>query len=203
MSDWLWERIYDALEWATRNDKMPDEYRTNAIMSLSESTKTIQHLVGVAADGAYGPETANAILKEFVRVGIANPDLILIHHVKASSFADPADVAAFQRCKAQGNSDQACFKVGDNGIGKWGDDTTVNVPMCALPPDDWRQLGSNARGAKVLVTGNGRTVICELRDTMPAKANVKNGAGIDLNPAAVEALGLHPPIMIPATWRWV
>ena len=26
---WLMERIYDALEWATRNDRMPDEYRNS------------------------------------------------------------------------------------------------------------------------------------------------------------------------------
>lgn len=123
--------------------------------------------------------------------------------VMASSFADPADVAAFKRCKAQGKTDQECFKVGDNGIGKWGDDTTANVAMCALPPEDWEHLGSKARGARVLVTANKRSVVAELRDTMPRKANIKNGAGIDLNPAAVAALGLKPPIMVPATWEWV
>lgn len=126
----------------------------------------------------------------------------MIHEVRASSFADPADVAAFRRCKAKGKSDQECFKVGDNGIGCWGDDTTGATPMCALPPEDWKPLGKAARGARVRVKANGREVICELRDTMPKRANIKNGAGIDLNPAAVAALGLHPPIMINATWEW-
>lgn len=172
-------------------------------MSLSEDTRTIQRACQAVPDGVYGPATAKAIINELVRVGILNPDVVSVHAVKASSFADPADVAAFRRCKDQGNSDEVCFHVGDNGIGKWGDDTTSNVPICALPPDDWRHLGDKARGAKVLVTGNGRKVVCELRDTMPAKANVTNGAGIDLNPAAVEALGLTPPIMISATWQWV
>jgi len=43
-----------------------------------------------------------------------------IHKVIASSFADPADVRAFKRCKAQGKTDQECFRVGDNGVGCWG-----------------------------------------------------------------------------------
>jgi hypothetical protein len=120
----------------------------------------------------------------------------------ASSFADPADVAAFRKCKASGKSDQECFAIGDNGIGKWGDDTTTSVPMCALPPEDWEPFGSSARGKRVIVVANGRSVVVELRDTMPHKANIKNGAGIDLNPAAVAALGLKPPIMVPATWQW-
>lgn len=135
------------------------------------------------------------------------------HQVKASSFADPADVAAFKKCKRDGgywrkgvwnpgSSDEHCFACGDNGIGKWGDDTTAPIPMCALPPDDWKPLGQKARGAKVRVTASGKTIICELRDTMPWKKNIKNGAGIDLNPAAVKALGLKPPIMVPATWEW-
>lgn len=125
-----------------------------------------------------------------------------IHHVMASSFADPADVRAFRRCKANGGTDNECFKVGDNGLGKWGDDTTANKPMCALPPEDWKPLGSRARGALVIVAANGKEVLCELRDTMPRRENIKNGAGIDLNPAAVAALGLTPPIMTRATWRW-
>lgn len=124
-----------------------------------------------------------------------------VHRVIASSFADPADVAAFRKCKAAGKTDMQCFAVGDNGIGKWGDDTTADRPMCALPPDDWKPL-TQPRGARVLVTVNGRQVVCELRDTMPWKKNIKNGCGIDLNPAACRALGLRPPIKVAATWQW-
>lgn len=126
-----------------------------------------------------------------------------VHRVRASSFADAADVAAYRRCKAEGKSDLECFAVGDNGVGCWGDDTTVDVPMCALPPEHWRPRGHAARGAKVLVCANGRKVVCELRDTMPSLKNIQNGAGIDLNPAAVSRLGLRPPILVDASWQWM
>lgn len=124
-----------------------------------------------------------------------------IHNVKASSFADPKDIERFKKCKEKGKSDQECFKVGDNGIGCWNDNTTVDIPMCALPPDDWKQV-KNPRLKKVSVAINGKTVICLLADTMPAKKNIKNGAGIDLNFAAVKAFGLQPPIMVKASWAW-
>ena len=123
--------------------------------------------------------------------------------VYASSFADPGDVRRFLACKAKGMSDREAFKYGDNGIGCWGDDTTADRPMCALPPEDWKPLGSKARGARVVVVANGKSVACELRDTMPRRANITNGAGIDLNPAACAALGLRPPVMVPATWEFV
>lgn len=124
-----------------------------------------------------------------------------INHVVASSFADPADIRSFRQCKSEGFSDQHCFRVGDNGIGRWGDDTTTDVPMCALPPEIWREHPS-PRGAKVLVTYNGKEIVTELRDTMPRLRNITNGAGIDLNYAACKALGLEPPIMIDVTWQW-
>lgn len=121
----------------------------------------------------------------------------------ASSFADPQDVEAFWRAKRKGMSDKQAFAYGDNGIGCWGDDTTKNVPMCALPPEDWRHLGSKARGKIVLVRIGNKTIQCELRDTMPKKANIKNGCGIDLNPAAVAAFGMKPPIKVSAMWRYL
>ncbi len=120
----------------------------------------------------------------------------------ATSFADPADVARFRACKQTGASDQRCFKTGDNGIGVWGDKTTGNTPMVALPREDWEHLGDAARGRKVAVTIAGKTVICELRDTMPRKANIKNGGVIDLSPGAAKAFGLTPPFKHWATWRW-
>lgn len=158
--------------------------------------ESIQKILDVTPDGIWGSKTQAAL------------DAVLAppageRRVKASSFADPADISAFRRCKAAGKSDQECFKVGDNGLGKWGDDTTEGSgPSCALPPDDWQHLPTPRR-ARVLVKANGRSVVCELRDTMPKKANIKNGAGIDLNPDACAALGLRPPIMADATWQWV
>lgn len=127
------------------------------------------------------------------------------HSVIASSFADPADVSAFRRCKAAGKSDRECFKVGDNGIGCWGDDTTGDAPMCALPPDDMiARFGSvdAAKHRRVLVTVGDKTVSCVLADRMPWKTNIRNGCGIDLSPAACKALGLKPPVRVRASWRW-
>jgi hypothetical protein len=128
--------------------------------------------------------------------------------VVASSFADLKDVAAYKKAISQGKTEAQALKVGDNGIGKWGDNTARDdVPMCALPPEDWQPkwgAGNNARGRKVAVTFKGKTVIGELRDTMPHKANIKNGAGIDLNPGFAKALGVTPPFLLrDVKWEWV
>ena len=123
------------------------------------------------------------------------------HEVLASSFADPADIAAFKKCKEKGHSDQHCFKYGDNGIGKWGDDTTMPFPMCALPPDDWQKV-KDPRGKEVIVRMGDGQVICELRDTMPWKKNIKNGCGIDLNYAACQVLGVKVPLKRKCKWAW-
>ncbi len=121
----------------------------------------------------------------------------------ATSFADPADIARFRACRREGYSEKFCFGRGDNGIGKWGDDTTADSPMCALPPPEiirrWKSLDAG-RGKRVVVIANSRAVCCRLADIMPWKP--KNGAVIDLNAAAVRALGLKPPIKVPATWVW-
>lgn len=125
----------------------------------------------------------------------------------ASDFAGLADLRAFQECKAQGKSDKACFAVGDNGIGCWGAVTAQeHTPMCALPPEDMiAEFGSvaKAKSALVRVTINGRSVNCVLADRMPSKANIKNGCGIDLNPAALRALRLRSPIKLACEWQWL
>lgn len=123
--------------------------------------------------------------------------------VIATSFADPQDVKRYRQCRADGGTRGHCLGVGDNGVGCWGDDTTARVPMCALPREDWEHLGLSARGRKVLVKANGKSIVCELRDTMPRRANIRNGAGIDLNPEAVRQLGFKPPIRIHAVWAWL
>jgi hypothetical protein len=127
--------------------------------------------------------------------------------VNASTFADPKDFAAYKKAIAQGKTEQQALAVGDNCVGCWGDSTaSVDVPMCALPPEDWTAkwgAGSNARGKKVAVTYKGKTVVGELRDTMPRKASIKNGAGIDLNPGFVKAFGLVPGFLLPGfKWEW-
>jgi len=159
----------------------------------------IQTVLGVKVDGVWGPQS-QAAFNALVTPGAT------IHAVRASSFADPADVAAFKRCKERGKSDEECFKVGDNGIGAWGDDCSEGSGLsCALPPDDMIEKWGSVDAAKhklVEVTANEKDVTCVLKDRMPWKRNIENGAGIDLNPDTVRALGLEPPIMVSASWRW-
>ena len=164
-------------------------------MTRDDKIRAIQTTLGVTADGDFGPLSRAALDK--LIAGDAE-----VHTGLASSFADPKDIAAFKRCKATGKSDQECFKVGDNGIGFWGDDTTVDKPYCALPRDVWAHLGKAARGARVNVTIDGKTVVCELRDTMPNSKNVTNKAIIDLAPGAQKAFGLKAPFMVPVKWSW-
>ena len=120
----------------------------------------------------------------------------------ASSFADPADIVGFKRAKARGLTDVQAFAYGDNGIGCWGDDTTAAKPMVALPPEDWKGFGPEARGKVVKIEYLNRWIFAELRDTMPARRNIKNGCGIDLNPEACKILGLNPPIRVKVKWSW-
>jgi hypothetical protein len=118
----------------------------------------------------------------------------------ASSFADAQDLADYRR--------SGSLSHGDNGIGCWGDVTAqLESPMCALPPEEiLAECGSlkakAARGRRIGVRANGHEIVCLLADRMPAKANIKNGAGIDLNPAAAMRLGLTPPFLVPASWWW-
>lgn len=137
------------------------------------------------------------------------------HHVRASSFADPADVAGFKkwyriyldRGMSPRAAEEAAFKKGDNAIGCWGDSTAEGSgPSCALPPEDMEERWGSVAAAKhkqVKVEFGPRVVVCTLKDRMPHRANIENGAGIDLNPDAVKALGMKPPIMVPAAWSWV
>jgi hypothetical protein len=162
--------------------------------------KDIQTILGVLDDGLFWAASRAALQK--VVLSANAPDGIV--DGMASSFADPADVASFRRCKAKGKTDKACFKVGDNGIGLWGDDTTVTKPYCALPRDVWAHLGTKARGAKVNVVIAGKLIVCELRDTLPARKNLINKkVVIDLNPGALKLFGLKPPTMVPVRWSWV
>lgn len=128
--------------------------------------------------------------------------------VVASSFANPKDVSDYRKAIAQGKTEGQACKIGDNGVGCWGDNTARDdVTMCALPPEDWVAkwgVGHTARGKKVAVTFNGKTVVGELRDTMPHKAKITNGAGIDLNPGFAKAFGVKPPFLLQGVkWEWI
>ena len=163
---------------------------------LLDTVQQIQQLLGVVPDGVWGPKSQAAL------DGITKPRTGW-RKVKASSFADPADVRAFERCKAQGKTDLQCFAVGDNGIGKWGHNTAQEVlPMAAIPRDVWADA-DKCGGTKLEVRYKGKTVEGILGDTMPHTKNIKNGAGIDLNPAFAKQLGLKPPFMVELEWRWV
>lgn len=129
------------------------------------------------------------------------------HTVNASSFADEKDVASFKACKAKGKTDAECFKVGDNGIGFfmeaqcWRNDKCY----CAIPRDIWLERWGTAKNAAlrpVAVRINGKIIVGTLGDTMPWSKNIKNGAGIDLNPGFAKAHGLRPPFMVRAEWAW-
>lgn len=158
---------------------------------MKTKIQQIQEVLGVVADGIWGPISQAAMDKETgkgkVYVG------------KASSFADPKDIEAFKKCKKTGKTDRQCFAVGDNGIGQFGANTAQeHTPMCALHATQMtKDFGSIAKSAhqKMKVTANGKTVICLVEDRMSAPGR------IDLNPAAAKALGLKPPFLVSATWQ--
>src|ERR1044072_293201 len=91
-------------------------------MTQKEKIKTLQRALNRAGadlkvDGAWGPLSQAAF--DSIVHGKEREGTVL-----ASSFADPADIAAFKKCKREGHTDSYCFKYGDNGIGYWGDETS-------------------------------------------------------------------------------
>lgn len=152
----------------------------------------IQTIVGVERDGLWGPKSQLALNQK-----LAGGQAL---SATASSFADPADVAAFRKCKAQGKTDQQCFKVGDNGIGQFGKITAqTTTPMVAVHAEDMITKWGSVNGAAcrlVTVTVNGKSVQATVEDRIGVKGR------IDLNPAAAIALGLTPPFLVPCTWNW-
>lgn len=173
----------------------------------TDKIKAVQRVLGVVDDGIWGPKSKAALGAILAPDGPSPESSSDDWNVgKASSFADPADVRAFRKCKQNGGSDLQCFKVGDNGVGCWGDDTSEGSGMsCAIPPDDMvEKFGSvaGAEKAKVIVEANGRSIVATVKDRMPWKKNIRNGAVIDLNPDAAAALGLNPPFMVNAKWKW-
>lgn len=121
----------------------------------------------------------------------------------ASSFADSKDVANFEKYKSLGMTDQQAFNMGDadNAVGCWGDSTAAGSgPSCALHVSVIkRRWGSKKAGKhkKVRVVYGGKEVICVLKDIC-GKAD-----RIDLNPDALKALGLKPPVLVTVHGEWV
>lgn len=120
----------------------------------------------------------------------------------ASSFADPADVAAYKKAKAQGKTDNEARAVGDNGVGCWGDSTVAGTgPACALHKSliesrwgkSWKKTGKHKT---VRVRYGNSEIVCALKDICGMRDR------IDLNPDAVAAIGLTPPILVTVYWEW-
>jgi hypothetical protein len=124
----------------------------------------------------------------------------------ASSFADPEDVARYHRARETGLTFEQSLRVGDNGVGKWGDITAqTHTPMVALAPSVLRSRWGSLKQAHrkpVNVTLGQRTVRAIVADIMPERHSGITKAGIDLNPAASKALALKPPHMVTVTWSW-
>jgi hypothetical protein len=162
-------------------------------VNANRTIEDIQLLLGVAADGRWGTKSQAALNKA---LGKADS-----FECKASSFADPADVRAFNRCKTTGKSDLQCFAVGDNGIGQFGKITAQDkVPMIAVHGGEMKaKWGSIPAAAHrpVEVTVRGKTIQATVEDRISAPGR------IDLNPACAKMLGLNPPFVVPCKWRWL
>jgi hypothetical protein len=161
----------------------------------------IQKLLGVEADGFWGPVSQKAFNDEPIGGGEKSEGGGTSFKATASSFADPADVKAFKTCKATGKTDKACFKVGDNGVGQFGQITAqTHTPMVALHKSDMiARWGSvNAAAHRVVnVTVKGKTIQATVEDRLGV------GGRIDLNPAAAKQLGLNPPFLEKnCIWNW-
>lgn len=166
-----------------------------ATKKASATIKRIQQVLGTEPDGQWGVKSQAALDK--ARGGSTGSDW---KPCKASSFADPADVAAFNRCKATGKSDVQCFAVGDNGIGQFGKITAqTHTPMVAVHKTEMvSRWGSVIAAAHrpVKVRANGITIDATVEDRISAPGR------IDLNPACAKLLGLKPPFMVPCEWKW-
>lgn len=175
-------------------------------MIEDEYIKPVQRKLGLNPDGVAGFNTWRAIV---AALGVEKDDW---NTVRASSFADAADVVSWNKWVdiyiAEGFprtvAERKAFAKGDNGIGKWGHHTAQDEnPMAALPREIWHR-DEKTGGAMMEVRYNGKTVRGILGDTMPALVNIKNGAGIDLNPAFAKQLGLNPPFLKDGLqWRWI
>lgn len=162
-------------------------------IEANRTIEDIQTILGVKTDGQWGAKSQAALNKALGKSDAFECD--------ASSFADPADVKAFERCKATGKSDLKCFAVGDNGIGQFGQITAqTHTPMIAVHHDDMIARWGSEHGAAhrpVEVTVKGKKVLATVEDRISATGR------IDLNPAAAKALGLTPPFVVPCKWRWI
>lgn len=115
----------------------------------------------------------------------------------SSIFANDEDLRKYQEAIANGASEQEALAVGDNGVGRWGADTTADIPMVALPRDT-PGIGPNRM---VEIVGPKGTIQARVADIMPDSAHLMGKASIDLNPAAASAVG-NTSGLAPVQWRF-
>jgi hypothetical protein len=174
----------------------------------------IQEILGVTPDGIWGPKTQaslDALIKAYQNQSEADVPTTDRKKAQASSFADPADLAAFAKCKREGgyrsngvwhegSSDNHCFEVGDNGIGAWGDHTVEGSGPCVAmrAADLIAKWGTVDAGADKIV----RVYYKDKKAEFPVKDLLGTPGRVDLNPDACDVLGLKPPVMVNIEWEW-
>lgn len=157
--------------------------------------KRIQAGLGVVVDGDWGPKSQDALNL------LAYRGTLTWISCEASSFADPADLRSFKRCKATGKTDLQCFAVGDNGVGECGVITSQeHTPYVAVHKDFMISRWGSKSAAwlrEVEVVANGVTFRAKVGDRISAKGR------IDLNPACLKLINKPAPLKTAAKWRWL
>jgi hypothetical protein len=117
-----------------------------------------------------------------------------------TSFADPADLRAYNRSVWNGATPREALNYGDNGLGAWQLSTCADTGPCVALPADIVLSGTGSRNRQprrlVRVFFEDKFVDCQVRDLSP------HGI-IDLNPDACKALGLKVPLKTSLNWDWL
>jgi hypothetical protein len=112
----------------------------------------------------------------------------------ATTFADHADIEAYNRAKAGGASEEQALEVGDNGIGSkhLGEVRTTNAYGVAVPEqqliDQFGQDPEAWRKARAVVNIGGQRVTVPIVDVGPGKKALANGVVTDLTGPLAKAL---------------
>lgn len=171
------------------------QHEIEETVDANDKIEQIQAEIGAKVDGRWGIESQeafNAIKADGTW-----------HNTTFTSFADPADVIAFNKCKREtGKSDVFCFGRGDNGIGQFGKITAQeHTPMVAIHNDEmvrmWgSQAGAAHRPVELKLPGTDLIVEATCEDRISERNKV------DLNPASFKRLGLNAPFTERGQWRW-
>jgi hypothetical protein len=113
----------------------------------------------------------------------------------ATNFADPGDLARYQRAKAAGKSESYALSIGDNGVGApvLGGVTTPESYGVAVPRSYLRQQFGNDpqawRRARAQVTYGERTISVPIVDIGPGSKQQRRGVITDLTYPLSQDLG--------------